>query len=79
MSFSKHFSNNRIHISILIYILTVVFIWIMKPSIIFTKNGLPKEFGISKYNKTIFPYWLVVILTSILSYYIVAIIILYSN
>ena len=39
-----------------------------KPSLIFDKNGNPREFGLGYKNKTIVPIWLLVILFAIISY-----------
>ena len=63
-------SNNVIHFSIILYIFTIVTLWIVKPRLIFNENNKLKEFGIGRYNKTILPFWLVVILVSIMSYFL---------
>lgn len=63
-------SNNVIHFSIILYIFTIVTLWIVKPRLIFNEHNKLKEFGIGRYNKTILPFWLVVILVSILSYFL---------
>ena len=67
-------SKNTIHISILLYILSMTVIWITKPSIIFNKKGDTKEFGVGRKDRTILPFWLVAILVSILTYFFVSMI-----
>ena len=66
-------SGNTIHISILLYLLTMIVIWILKPNMIFNKKGEAKEFGVGRNDRTILPLWLVAILVSILTYYFVSI------
>ena len=63
-------SNHKIQLSIILYVFTIFTIWILKPTILFNENGELKEFGINRYNKTVLPFWIVVILVSILSYFI---------
>ena len=55
-------------VSIVVFLLLFAMIMITKPSIIFDKNGKPREFGIGYKNKTILPLWLSVIILAILSY-----------
>lgn len=54
--------------SIVVFLLLFAMIMITKPSIMFDKNGKPREFGIGYKNKTILPLWLSVIILAILSY-----------
>ena len=67
-------SNHKIQLSIILYIFTIVTIWVVKPTILFNENGELKEFGVNRYNKTVLPFWIVVILVSILSYFILTLI-----
>ena len=67
-------SGNTIHISILLYLLTMIVIWILKPNMIFNKKGEAKEFGVGRNDRTILPLWLVAIVISIITYYFVSII-----
>jgi len=55
-------------VSIVVFLLLFAMIMITKPSIMFDKNGKPREFGIGYKNKTILPLWLSVIILAILSY-----------
>ena len=71
---ANRISGNTIHISILLYLLTMIVIWILKPNMIFNKKGEAKEFGVGRNDRTILPLWLVAIVISIITYYFVSII-----
>ena len=58
-------------VSIVVFLLLFAMIMITKPSIMFDKNGKPREFGIGYKNKTILPLWLSVIILAILSYLLI--------
>jgi len=60
--------NNKILVSIILFILIFLIIILMKPTIIFDKNGKLREFGIGYKNKTILPIWLAIIIIAIFSY-----------
>ena len=55
-------------VSVVIFLLLFALIIFIKPTIIFDKNGRPREFGIGYKNKTILPLWLMVIILAIISY-----------
>ena len=55
-------------VSIIVFLLLFAIILLIKPSIMFDKNGNPREFGIGYKNKTILPLWLAVIILAIISY-----------
>ena len=55
-------------VSIIIFLLLFAIILLTKPTIMFDKNGKPREFGIGYKNKTILPLWLTVIILAIISY-----------
>ena len=55
-------------VSIIVFLLLFAIILLTKPTIIFDKNGKPREFGIGYKNKTILPLWLTVIILAIISY-----------
>ena len=57
-----------IHRLYIIYILILMFVIYLKPSIMFSDDGSLKDFGITK-GKTIFPLWVFVILLAILIYF----------
>jgi len=55
-------------VSIIVFLLLFAIILVIKPNIMFDKNGKPREFGIGYKNKTILPLWLAVIILAIVSY-----------
>lgn len=55
-------------VSIIVFLLLFAIILLTKPTIMFDKNGKPREFGIGYKNKTILPLWLAVIILAIISY-----------
>jgi heme/copper-type cytochrome/quinol oxidase subunit 2 len=55
-------------VSIIVFLILFAIILLIKPSIMFDKNGNPREFGIGYKNKTILPLWLAVIIIAIISY-----------
>jgi len=55
-------------VSIIVFLILFAIILVIKPSIMFDKNGNPREFGIGYKNKTILPLWLAVIILAIISY-----------
>lgn len=55
-------------VSIIIFLLLFAIILLTKPTIMFDKNGKPRDFGIGYKNKTILPLWLAVIILAIFSY-----------
>ena len=76
----KKFLNKNITlVSIILFIIMFIFLIVIKPDIVFTKNGKPREFGLGYKNKTILPIWLFVIIISILSYLAVLFYIQFNN
>lgn len=55
-------------VSIIVFLLLFAIIMVTKPTIMFDKNGKPRDFGIGYKNKTILPLWLAVIILAIFSY-----------
>ncbi len=66
------FKNNKVSITILIFIVVYGFIQYLKPSFIYKANGELRQFGIGFKNKTVFPAWLLSIVLAILIYVIVS-------
>ena len=65
----KYFiTNNKSLVSIIIFLVLFMSIILIKPSLIFDKNGKPREFGLGYKNKTILPIWLAIIFFAIISY-----------
>ena len=65
--------ENYLTLSIIIYLVLISIVIYNKPSLIFDNNGNIKKFGLGK-KKTIYPLWLVVIVLSVLSFYMINII-----
>lgn len=76
----KQFINKNITlVSIIFFIIFFICLILIKPELVFTKNGKPREFGLGYKNKTILPIWLFVIILSIFSYLAVLFYIQYNN
>ncbi len=63
--------NNKILMSIIIFMSIFVFVNVSKPSFLYNSNGTIREFGVGYRNKTILPLWLFSIVLGILSYILV--------
>ena len=63
-------SNTRLQIAFFIYIIFVGLLLLINPRYLFNKEGKLKHFGTGSKNKTIIPFWLIIFLLAILSYYI---------
>lgn len=64
--------SNQIKYSMLLYIIIVTIYILLRPSLSFNTNGSLKEFGTSNDKHTsIFPLWIICVLFSIFSYYII--------
>ena len=64
----QFFNKNITLVSIIFFIIMFILLIVIKPEIVFTKNGKPRDFGLGYKNKTILPIWLFVIILSIFSY-----------
>tara|TARA_B100001093_G_scaffold475406_1_gene500951 strand:- start:222 stop:467 length:246 start_codon:yes stop_codon:yes gene_type:complete len=64
----QFFNKNITLVSIIFFIIMFILLIVIKPEIVFTKNGKPREFGLGYKNKTILPIWLFVIILAIFSY-----------
>jgi heme/copper-type cytochrome/quinol oxidase subunit 2 len=60
--------NNIMLVSLVIFLILFALLLIYKPTLMFDKNGKPREFGIGYKNKTILPLWLMVIILAIAAY-----------
>jgi hypothetical protein len=65
----EQFINSRLVYSILFYILLILLIISIKPSIIFNRDGSLKHFGLDD-DKTIFSLGVFTVLVSVISFYI---------
>ena len=60
--------QNKILVSIILFITIFYLLQIMKPSFLYNKDGSLREFGIGYKNKTIFPLWLLSLVLGIICY-----------
>jgi hypothetical protein len=63
-------SNTRLQIAFFIYIVLVGLLILLKPNYLFDEEGKLKHFGTGSKNKTVVPFWLIIFLLAIFSYYI---------
>lgn len=71
---SKTFIKNNITtLSILLFTVLFISIQIIKPAFIYNSDGSLRSFGIGSKNKTVVPMWLVTIVLSISSYFLILI------
>lgn len=63
-------SNLRLQIAFFSYIILVGLFILIKPSYLFNEEGKLKHFGTGSKNKTVLPFWLIVFLLAVFSYYI---------
>ena len=68
MDYLKGIQKNILGCSLFIFLVVFSLIHIIKPNVIYTKNGLFREFGIGYRTKTVLPMWLIVLFISVLSY-----------
>jgi hypothetical protein len=64
----KLIKNNRVSIAIFIFLALFSIVHYVKPSLLYTKEGAFRNFGLGYRNKTVIPIWLVAIILGILSY-----------
>ena len=60
--------NNTTLVSIIIFLIIFVMIYMLQPAFLYNKDGSIREFGVGYKNKTILPLWLFSIILGILSY-----------
>jgi len=60
--------QNITSVSIVLFIMLFAVIQIVKPSIIYEKDGSLRQFGLASRKKTVLPIWLVTIFLAILCY-----------
>ena len=61
--------NNRVKYAFVVYLALVIILVLTKPKFFFKKNGQFKEFGTGA-DKTVIPFWLVLLVAAIISYYV---------
>ena len=68
MNLLEYFKN-PLYISIIVYVLSVVFILHYKPKLFFDANGTMKKTGCGGNNKTIFSFPMYIVASSIVIYF----------
>ena len=71
-------NKNNIQLAIILYLIFIGALLYLKPSFLTDDDGNLKEFGSGK-NKTILPFWLVVLLGAFFSFFIAQLIIYRFN
>lgn len=66
--YRTYIRENKIIVSILLFVIIFSSIQMMKPACFYNKDGSIREFGIGYKNKTILPIWLLSIVLGILCY-----------
>lgn len=79
MEYSQFLLKNRLLVSMLVFSILFSLVVMIKPNFIFDNDGAFREFGVGNSTKTVVPMWLFVILTALLSYYIVNYVIIYPK
>jgi len=59
---------NKLNISIVLFVCLFSIIHIAKPSLLYTKEGGFRQFGVGYKQKTVVPIWIVAIMLAILCY-----------
>jgi hypothetical protein len=61
--------SNKVSFSILVFIIAISVVhFVIRPSIVYNKNGSFKEFGIGYMSKTVTPIWFICIILGVFSY-----------
>jgi hypothetical protein len=64
----KIIKNNRVIISIILFLILFSIVHYIKPGFLYTKEGGFRNFGVGYRNKTVIPIWLISIILGILCY-----------
>jgi hypothetical protein len=64
----KMVKNNKVVISIILFLILFSIVHYIKPGFLYTKEGGFRNFGVGYRNKTVIPIWLVSIILGILCY-----------
>ena len=64
--------NNKVSISILLFLILLSIVHWIKPALIYDKKGAFREFGLGYKEKTVISMWVLSIILGILSYLIIS-------
>jgi len=65
--------QNKLYISIVLFLAIFMVVHISKPSLIYDRDGAFRPFGLGYSNKTVIPMWVAAIVLAILSYLAVSV------
>lgn len=65
--------QNKLYISIVLFLAIFMIVHISKPSLIYDRDGAFRPFGLGYSNKTVIPMWVAAIVLAILSYLAVSV------
>jgi hypothetical protein len=60
--------QNKVYISVFLFLVVFAILHVCKPSLIYDKDGAFRPFGLGYSNKTVIPMWVAAIVLAILSY-----------
>ena len=63
----KFIRINKVNIAILLFLLSFTLVHIIKPSLIYNKEGGFRPFGLGYKHKTVIPIWIISIILAIIS------------
>jgi hypothetical protein len=65
--------QNKVAISILMFLVIFFAIHYLKPGLLYTQEGGFREFGVGYRNKTVLPIWVISIILAIMCYFVVTV------
>ncbi len=66
--FRTFIRNNITLVSVIIFMIVFGLVHMIKPALLYKKDGIIRDFGVGYKNKTILPIWLLAIILGILCY-----------
>jgi hypothetical protein len=60
---------NHLSIAIILFLIGFFILYLIKPTIIYNRDGSLRQFGVGYRKKTVFPMWLIVFILSIFCYH----------
>jgi|LakMenEpi03Aug12_release.lakeMendotaPanAssembly.Ray.scaffolds.fasta_scaffold3370607_1 hypothetical protein len=60
---------NHLSIAIILFLVGFLIIYMIKPTIIYNRDGSLRQFGVGYRKKTVFPMWLIVFILAIFCYH----------
>ena len=63
---------HKLNVTIFLFLLLFTLVHLLKPGLVYEKDGSFREFGVGYRHKTVIPIWVVSIVLAILSYLVVS-------